>query len=57
MFVLDLKLKNMILSLSLGFIFSLTNESSQVKPSWTQTFILYNELSLNIICKLVSSSN
>ena len=57
--MLDLKLKSMISSLSLGLILSssLAWLMNQAKPSQAQAFILIMSSSLNIICKLVSSSS
>ena len=59
--MLDLKLKSMILSLSLGLILSssLAWLMNQVKPSQAELKLLYfiTCSSLNIICRLVSSSS
>ena len=59
--MLDLKLKSMILSLSLGLILSLSLAwlMNQTKPSQAELKLLYfiTCSSLNIICMLVSSSS
>ena len=59
--MLDLKLKNMILSLSLGLILnsSLAWPMNQAKPSPVKFKLLYfiTSSSLNFICRLISSSS
>ena len=59
--MLDLKLKNMILSLSLRLILSssMAWPMYQAKPSRAELKLLYfiTRSSLNIICRLVSSSS
>ena len=59
--MLDFKLKSMISSLSLGLILSLslTSLMNQAKPSRAELKLLHfiTSSSLNIICRLVSSSS